>query len=433
VALAAAGFWCASPAAAEEPEISGLLTVDDCVEIALLHNDLLGQAEANVQAAKGSYWIGLRELLPYVGASAGWSYTDPAREVPVHIGGIVMYRAIPYDGTISFRARQTILSLPGIAGARSGHERLHASREELRATRDDTEVTARAQFYTLLAVIKLADVEERAVGLAQEQLRRAETLFRLGSEPRSDVLQAQVNLAEAEQAAIDRRNAVDIERGRLALVMGLDPRTHLMIDSTLVVPDSSLADHLNEWVETAMQARPELIAARHRLRAAELDVTAAKTARVPKLGADWSWRRSASSDDEWLTDPLRQTFWSITIGAEVDLLDGLSIEGRSERAKADRRLKQEVLERLGKEVALEVREAFLSVANEREKMEAAESSLALNEENLRLQQALYESGAGTLLEWDNAGLALRRARVSLIQAQISLLLAHVYLHKAIGE
>ena len=40
---------------------------------------------------------------------------------------------------------------------------------------------------------------------------------------------------------------------------------------------------------------------------------------------------------------------------------------------------------------------------------------------------------GTLLEWDNARLDLRRAEVSLIQAQINLLLAHVRFRKAIGE
>ena len=91
------------------------------------------------------------------------------------------------------------------------------------------------------------------------------------------------------------------------------------------------------------------------------------------------------------------------------------------------------LERLEKEIALEVRDAYLSVANEWENLKAAESSVALNEENLRLQQALYESGAGTLLEWDNARLDMRRAEVSLIQAQINLLLAHVRFRKAVGE
>lgn len=428
------GLLAAEAASAQEGVLpAGPLSVDVCVAIALERNDLLGQAEAGLQATKGSYWQSYRDLLPNVSVSAGWSRSDPAREVPVQEGNFWIIRAIKYDGALSLRASQTLLSLPALQRARRTRRSLHAAQYDLAATRDDVEVTARQQYFTLLATMKLADVEVRAVALSREQLRRAETLFRLGSVARSDVLQAQVNLAEADQIALDRRNAVALERGRLAMVMGLDPRTPLEIDTMLVVPQEAVAGDLDQWVRRAMEQRPELRAARYRVEASGLAVSAAKLSRLPAVGLDYSWRRSASSDDEWLENPLvRQTTWSVSVGASVQLFDGLGTEGRIESAKGDERLQIERLERLDKEVALEVRDAYLSAANEWENVQAAETRVVLNRENLRLQQALYESGAGTLLEWDNARLDMRRAEVSLIQAQINLLLAHVHFEKAIG-
>ena len=91
------------------------------------------------------------------------------------------------------------------------------------------------------------------------------------------------------------------------------------------------------------------------------------------------------------------------------------------------------LDQLTQNAALEVKDAFLSIAKNRESLRAAREGVQLAAESLRLQQALYESGAGTLLEWDNARLGLRRAQVSLIQAEISLLLSHLRFHTAIGE
>ncbi len=121
------------------------------------------------------------------------------------------------------------------------------------------------------------------------------------------------------------------------------------------------------------------------------------------------------------------------VGLNMTFFDGLSREGRLQTATGSRRAQQESLDQLTQTAALEVKDAFLSIAKERESLRAAREGVQLAAESLRLQQALYESGAGTLLEWDDARLGLRRARVSRIQAEISLLLSHLRFHTAVGE
>lgn len=432
VALLEIALLC--PGAWAEPDLSRALTVEECVEIALRQSHSLGQSEAAVRMAKGSSKMSMRAILPSLSASASWTQ-DRLDEERIYViqGRVFGPSDVFYDARMSLRASQPLLDLEGFKEWQGNRGRLEAARLDLEAAREDVEVSTREQFYGCLAAIRLAEVEENAVEVAREQLRRAETLFNLGSVARSDVLQARVNLAESEMNAINRRNVVRVEHSRLALIMGLDPQIDLEIDPALAIPDRDPGGDIADWIGKALAQRPEFAAASARLRAAELSESAAKLRFLPTVGASGSWSRAGTSDDTFIRDAPTSSNWSVSLGVSLTLFDGLQREGRIDSAIGERRSRRESLEQLEKEIALQVKDSYLSIRKERECLRAAQTSVGLAQENLRLQKALYESGAGTLLEWDNARLDLRRAMVSLIQAEIYLILSHVRFLKAVGE
>ena len=420
---------------AAEPDFSAPLSVEDCVRIALEQSDQLAQAEANLRSTHGSMRISTSAYLPSASLSAAWSRQWPERTAFMSEFGTDPI-IVKYDGNVGFSLHQNLVDLASYADIKSSRKQYAASSEEFKNTEADLIASTKQQFYTCLAAIKVADVEEEAVEVSREQLRRSETLFRLGSVARSDVLQARVNLAEAEQILIERRNGVRVELSRLAMDMGLDPRRDLMLDTTLVVPQSDPEGEMDSWISRALMTRPDLEAARGRVAAAEWAEKSAKLGRLPSISASYRWNTSGSSDDPWLefdSDNQTSTTWRWQLSASVPIFEGFAREGQIERAVGQRRAQHEALDREEKLVVLEVKDSFLSIRKERESLHAAGSSVRFAEENLRLQQALYESGAGTLLEWDNANLDLRRARLLLIQAQINLLRAHVRFWKAVGQ
>ncbi len=417
------------------PDLGRPLTLEMCVEISREQSDQLARAQANLQSARGSSRMAASAYLPSLSLGAGWNRQWPERTAFISEYGTDPI-IIKYDGSLSFSFRQTVLDLSAYADIRSSRRQYAASSDEFINTEADLIAATKQQFYACLAAIKVADVETGAVQVSREQLRRSETLFQLGSVARSDVLQAKVNLAQAEQILIERRNAVRVELSRLAMQMGLDPRLDLSLDTTLVLPDRDPEGSLDDWITRALIARPDLQAARSRVEAAHWAEKSAKLGRLPSVSAAYQWSTSGSSDNPWLdfeSDNQTSTVWRWQLSASLPLFDGFGREGRIERAVGERRAQREILEFEEKSVALEVKDSFLSIRKERESLHAAESSVRLAEENLRLQQALYESGAGTLLEWDNANLALRRARLSLIQSQINLWLSHVRFWKAVGQ
>ncbi|MCK4303655.1 MAG: TolC family protein [Candidatus Eisenbacteria sp.] len=418
------------------PDSSEPLSVDECVRLALENNHSLATAEATLDRSSGSAKAAMRAILPNLRGNASWRQDNYREAKGGRVVDGVLYGGsdVFYNARISVRLTESLLDMEGLTNWRSRKADFGAARWDVNATREDVEVSTREQFYACLAAIKLAEVEENAIVVGAEQLRRAETLFRLGSVARSDVLQAQVNLAESEMNAINRRNAVRVEHSRLALVMGLDPRVDLQIDTTLLIPSDDPGGDVESWISQALMNRPELVAARTRLRSAELAESATKLGRLPTIGVEGSWSRSATSRvDSYLRDVTAENNWTVGVGVSLTLFDGLSREGQIQSAVAEKRARQVALDRQEKETSLQVKDSFLSIRKERESLRAAQTSVRLAEENLRLQQALYDTGAGTLLEWDNARLDLRRARVFLVQAQINLVISHIRFQKAAGK
>jgi len=440
-------FAAAAPGTrAQDRENAAPLSVDECVAIALANSDALGQAAGGVESARGAHLADYRVLLPTLGVSATWGrdyqqYRKEIRDLERQ-AALAAGKPLPdkydgeYSGQMTLQASQTILSLPGLQSWRASERVLEAARNDYRAALSDVELNVRQQFYMYLGTVRIAEVEAQAARIAREQLRRSEVLFRLGSVARTDVLQAQVNLSEAERTSVLREHDGRIELARLALVMGLDPNQSLVVDTTLAAPGPPPEGDVDFWVSQALARRADLAASRQRLLAAELAVTGAKQARLPELSATAAWWRYATDGDDPLLDKSTtnqyNSGWMVSLELSTQLFNGLLTEGRIEAAKGDRLTRRETVERQEKDIALEVREAYLDISAEMNNLEAARAGMRLAAENLRLQQALYESGAGTLLEWDNARLALRRARLAAIQAEISLVLAHARFSRAVA-
>ncbi len=412
------------------------LTVEDCVRLALQFNDQIGQAEAGVQVARGSFHSSLSVLLPSASVSADWSRSWRKGEQQVEMGGITARQRYEYDGysgALSGFVRQNVLDLGRLFDLRRARKEIAASQADYVLTKAETVYLVRQQFYSLLAAIKLAQVEEEAVNLAREQLDRAEALYRVGAVARSDVLQAKVDFSQAEMEATNKRNQVRIERSRLGLYLGLDPEARIEIDTTLAVPDRDPDPDLQRWVDVAMEARPELRKARLDLEAARTALKAQWASLLPTASLQWSYSSSRTAEGKMLDDPVSLSdAWNLRLAINWALpTDGVAY-GQIEAAKGRLQMAERAYERLRKEAVVEVRESLLAIGEQRKRLHSAQNALELARENLRLQKALYESGAGTLLEWDNARVDFKRAQVALIQAKTGLLLAHAQFQKAIG-
>jgi len=428
-------------AAQEVPVLPDSLTVEDAVAIALERNYDVAVAAANLLAAQGRVWQSYRGLLPSVSADASYGHRY-SESSPISASGQLQTPVSENDSRgIGVSLSQPIFSwanIQNVKGAKAGER---AGRGLNEAQRLDVALAVRIQFYELLKAIRIAEVRDEAVSLAEDQLRRAETLFELGSVARNDVLQARVNLQQARLEQIAARNAVEVERGRLNQLLSLPVNTPLKISRAIDTSPRAEVDS-TVVVTEALARRPDLAAARESVKAAEATLGAAKASHYPELFGNLDWGktdgrsytgREPTIENPELGDSDTDTdSWSGRAGVSINVFDGLFSEGQVKSAQGNLNGERARLQQSELAATLEVKESILGVREAKQSIATATEGVSLAEENLKLAQERYAVGSGTILELDEAQVSLIEARSALVDSWAALFVAEARLNRARG-
>ncbi len=429
--LAAAG------AAAEEvPVPPDSLTVEEVVAIALERNYDVQVAAGNLLAAQGRVWQSYRGLLPSVNADASYTHRERVSSSIVGAGGALQSQDFSSDDrSIGIGLSQSIFSWANIQNVKAAKAGERAGRGLNEAQKLDVALAGRIRFYELLKAIRLSEVRDEAVSLAEDQLQRAETLFELGSVARNDVLQARVNLQRARLDQIGARNRVEIERGRLNQLLGFPVNTPLRISRAIDTRPRGEVDS-TAVVAEALARRPDLVAARENVKVAQASLSAAKASHYPELFGTIDWGRtygtSYSGQDTAIATPSDGRGWSGRAGVSLNIFDGLFSEGQVKSAHGNLNSERARMEQSELAATLEVKEALLGVREAKQSIATATEGVSLAEENLKLAQERYQVGSGTILELDEAQVSLIEARSALVDSWAALFVAEAQLERARG-
>jgi outer membrane protein len=301
-------------------------------------------------------------------------------------------------------------------------------------------------YWALVLATDAVRVEDQGIALAREVLRQNEDKFNVGSLPRTAVLEAQAEVARREASLIQARNQLDIARDNLrALINHPTPDSSALLmvepqDKPTVVPYEI---NLQRSLQTALEQRPELAAARLDVHGKGLQRKVAENQLLPKLNfAGAIGLNGLSGTDSHATFDLGgapipvQTNPSLVggYGQALELLHdgryynysaGVSVEipidnaqAKAGYAQANIGLDQSrlALQKLEEGVTLEIKTAVSNLQSDLKSIDATRIARELAEENVRNQQGRYDVGLATtkdMLDFQNL---LIRARFAEIQA-----------------
>jgi outer membrane protein TolC len=415
------------------------LSLQEAIDLARKNNPGLASARQNVRSAEGNLLSSYSAFLPSAGIDGGLSQSESAEIVDPNTG--LVYQPFSEYVTSGAGVSQNLVNVPAWYQYRASKNDLAAARHDFRGSDGDLVLAVRQQYFLLLRSVLLERVAIEAFSVSEEQLRKAETLFELGSVARTDVLQARVNRATADQDRITARNAVAQERARLAVLLGQSASDSLAIDTEFADPPETVLDEA-ALMNEARSNRPEMGSAEASLLAAGNRRRSAFWSQFPTLRGSLFYNRRVDTDDgrgTALADAFElgnfkaNASWGWAISMNWDVFDGMNTIGRIKSTRAAEASSRE--QRRSQELAsgLAVREAEVAIRNAREGMRAAQEAVSLADESLKLQQALYENGGGTILELNTAQVERTRARNSLVDQRIGLHLALAQLDRALGR
>jgi outer membrane protein len=220
-----------------------------------------------------------------------------------------------------------------------------------------------------------------------------------------DQTYALANLEQANQLALQAKNAVEVAFAELSEAMGFQAvqKFSLSDQPPLKFPDGNVG----LLVSKALQIRPEVVALRDQIQGARKEATAALDARFPRIEALGSLGRTTVGAPAVYGD-----YGAAGIDVEVPLFTGGLLSARQKEATFRASAEQKSLEQEENKVVEEVNSSWLDAFTALKNIGVAERLAASAQQALELAGAEYRAGQTSIIE-------LSQAQLNALQAEIS--------------
>jgi outer membrane protein len=419
-ALAAALLLAAGPGSGP------LLTLDDAVKLARQGQPALRQARAATAVAEARVGEAYAGFLPRLDTSLGYQrgsnnlIGSPASET--------------WDSTGRWSASATASMTVWDSGITLGRYQsasatATAQQASERATMAQVLLNVRTAFFAARARKDLVTVAEETLANQEAHLKQTEGFVSVGTRPQIDLAQARTDRANAEVSRIGAVANYQTARAQLNQAMGIEATTEFEVADDQLPAVEGEDSTIDQLVDEALKARPEVASMEAQLRAQEWAVTAARGGWWPSLGV------SAGMNDigKSLRGPDATWNWSAGATLNWNLFQGGMTRSLVREAEAGLESVRAQLASLRLQVRLELEQARFAVSSARAKLVATEEALTNARERLRLAQGRYYTGAGSALEQADAQLQVTLASAQKVSAQYDLSSARAQLMESLGR
>lgn len=310
-------------------------------------------------------------------------------------------------------------------GLAQAHENRQGSDLMLNRTRQRVVAKTAMAYVGLLLAHKHVAVIGQTLETARANLAMVDSRFRGGFVVKSDLLRAQVRIAELEQELLTAESRIDITEALLGAAMGTSERLHYRPVTTLDQFRQMEGDR-RHWIEKALSQRPELEQVRLQEAIAEKEIAKARAAHLPNLNLFGTYE--INSED------FSDTADNYSIGAicRLNLYSGHRISAQTAEARANHRQIGAVIKNMELGVQVETEQAFLEAKSAWQRIGVAEKAVDQAEEGLRIVKNRYSTGLLTIVGLLDAEVALQQARTLHFQALHDYKVSRIQLALAAG-
>jgi outer membrane protein len=413
-------------ACAEDPDEPTLFTIPSSIEYALTHNTQILSSKEAVAAAQANKSRQFTQFLPKLSGRYAYTRADEDRTV----SGIVTTSEDLYRFTATLdqpifsgfsRLTQYEISDLGLKA-----EGLLEKQAIL-----DLILQVKRSYFELLQKEKLRMVSEQAVTQLTAHLGVAKSFYDVGMIPRNDLLQADVELANARQDLVVAENNVLVAKSLFNTILRRQVDRPLEVQDVLAY--EPFTQTYGDAVENALALRTEIFIADLDVNTAEKEITLSKTDYYPSVDVQANYYRTGDDPginggagitdaDQWdISGILSWTFWEW----------GKTRYGVNEKL---RRLEQARLAKIATEDTIrhEVNEAYLRVKEAENNILTAEKAVEQAEENYRINEERYKEQVATSTDVLDARTLLTRTQNNYFNALSAFNISKAALDRAMG-
>lgn len=439
VTMLVAALAVASGAAAQD-STQAELTFEAALAYAREHNPVYLKAVNQVADARYGETVQRSQMLP--SADLGLSFYGNSRRTltgendfgqPVDRNTYTTFESSSASQGISVTV--PILNLGAIQQTRAARARTDAQRAAVALQRAQLRTTVGNAYYDVVRRRRGLAVERRLLATVQAQLAAARELLRVAAQQPTDVLGAEVQVAQEEQQVQAAQG--EERKARLVLLQQLgaaaDTQFTLISDFPPVFDPSTLdADVL---VAEAQRSAPQVRQGLAQAEAADRGVSAARAARLPQLTLGGQATRNTNASGYSALGDFNPPNQSLTfyLDARLPLFSGFRTSAQIGQAKVAADNAREDLRAVRIQVETDVRSALIDLQNAYGSLQTAQRALDLAQQRLEQGQELYRLNNITFTDLQLMFQQAAQSERDVVNAQYGFLVARLTLEEKIGH
>ena len=397
-------------------------SLEQCVKYALDHNINIQQQQLQAEQSANTLFQSKFNFLPSV--NAGVSYS------------IFWGTSATLNGETTVYADNTSQNFsPGISASITlfeGLQKIHtlnrnkadynAAQQEVENLRNNISIeVARAYLQVLLSKEVLATAK-KSLESVEEQLAITRKLVEAGSQPYSNQLEIEAQLASEQVQLITAQNQVEVSYLTLCQWIGVHRSSAFEIETPsidiAIVPASESVDNLYDLA----QRLPQIQIVEYRKESAKHAHSIAKSRFWPTLSFSASYGSEARHSSVFAYDSFwnqldKNTNYGFRFGLNIPIFQNWSIVTGAKNAKLNYKIAALEVERRHDLLYKEIQQVVLEASAAYNKYKAGDRNVTATEESFRYTQQKFEIGSATSTDYNVAKNNLFKAQSNMLQAK----------------
>ena len=407
--LSSGGF-----AKAQQAQDSLIISLEQAIEIALDESNSVKIADLTIEksgyAKKGSY----AALYPNISASGSYQRTIKKQVMAMDFNGNAMEIEVGKWNNVNagISASMPLINAQLWQSLKLSALDVELAVEQARSSKISMISQVKQAYYSVLLAQQVYDVYKDVYDNATKNYEHTEQLYNAGKSSEYEYLRAQVNVKNTEPNLYSSMMAIDLAIWQLKAVMGVDLGAKIGVQGDIdQYKDEMMSYNLSN--ETSLDNNTTLAQLQLQNEQLERTIKMTKYQYIPTLSASFAYNYIAMGDDfnfKW------NPYSVAGLSLNIPIFDGFSKHNSIKQFKATQDILKLNIEDTERNLRIALKNYENQISTYMKNYTAAESTLEMAQRSYDIAERMYELGKATLLELNDAQLALVQAQLTMSQA-----------------
>lgn len=408
------------------------LSLDQAIETALKQNQQVKIARYGVDKADAQAQEAVGNALPTVGISAGLNRNIqlPVFFFPVNGTMTPVRFGLDNQYNVSATASQILFNSAVFNGIGTSQIYQDAARASYKSAVATVVTETKRRYYNALAAKQFVGIARQTLENTEENLKTISALFKEGLVAEFDQIRAQVAVENVRPEVTNAEAGFNNAVSALMTYLSMDLKDTVEITTDVLGTPQAVPDEDSALVR-AIQENYDLKALELQMKVADGVIDVYRSTYYPTLTLIGQWQNQGMSDtySNWLS--ASSAF--VGLNFSFNIFNGTRTLAQVDQAKADYESVREQYALLKNNVKLQVRVIVNDLRSALLRIEAQQSTVQQAQRGFEISRIRYTEGTGSLLEINDAQVALSRAQVNRLTALLDYYTKRAEFDRVVGN